>query len=225
MSRYRFPIVDAVSVLPLVPRSAAGSVASARSSISTNSPRYAKRGGFALITSLLILVMLTLLAISMFRGYGLLQKIAGNVREKERAFQAAQNALQYGEWWLGQGSPGLGATCSVTATVTSMATMRACANQLTNVTDPTNWAGSLIYTPPAMIVAAGGGTATDGNANLDINYAAPPRLYIAYLGLSPSGQQALYSVTGGGYGGSNNSVAVVQSVVGIMSKVTPLDNP
>ncbi|MGS0741686.1 pilus assembly PilX family protein [Glaciimonas sp. GG7] len=184
-----------------------------------------KRSGFALVTALLILVMLTLLAISMFRGYGLLEKIAGNVREKERAYESAQNALQYGEWWLGQGTPGIGVTCSTTGTVTSVANMQACSNLLTNQTDPANWVGSLLYTPPAMIVAAGGGTATDGNANLDINYAATPRLYVAYIGLAPSGQQALYTVTAAGFGGSTNSVSVVQSVVAVAAKVTPLDNP
>ena len=214
MSRYRLSVMDAglVPVLPSPTRSSA-------------SPMCAKRGGFALITAMLILVMLSLLAVSMFRGYGLLEKIAGNVREKERAFQSAQNALQYGEWWLGQGSPGLGQTCASTATILTMANMRACSNGVTNSTDPTNWVGGSIYTPPSMVVLAGGGTATDGNANLDINYAASPRLYIAYLGLSPSGQQALYSVTGAGYGGSNNSVSVVQSVVAVTSKVTPLDTP
>jgi len=191
-------------------------------------PPRRKAGGFALLTALLILVMLTLLAVSMFRGYGLQQKIAGNVREKARAFEAAQNALQYGEWWLGQGAPGIGATCTGTVTVSSTTNMRACANPLTNPTDPANWSSALIYTPPAMVVAAAGkvgGTTTDGNSNSNINYSAAPQLNIAYIGLSPSGQQALYAVTGAGYGGSGNTVAVVQSVVAVTANVTSLDNP
>ncbi|MFZ6648996.1 pilus assembly PilX family protein [Undibacterium sp. TJN25] len=184
--------------------------------------------GVALITAMLILVMLTLLAISMFRGYGVQQKIAGNVREKARAFEAAQSALQYGEWWLGQGSPGIGGACSGNVTIISVANMRTCAAVLGNPTDPANWIGALVYTPPAMQIAASGtpgGTATDGNSNADIKYFGSPKLNISYLGLSPSGQQALYSVTGAGYGGSSGTVAVVQSVVAVTANVTPLDNP
>ncbi|HTD02242.1 pilus assembly PilX family protein [Undibacterium sp.] len=189
------------------------------------SPHHRKDRGIALITALLILVMLTLLAVSMFRGYGLQQKIAGNVREKTRAFEAAQSALQYGEWWLGQGAPGIGATCTGTVTVSSTANMRTCANALTTPSDPTSWSSALIYTPPAMQVSSTGGTATDGNSNADINYSAAPQLNISYIGLSPSGQQALYSVTGAGFGGRNNTVAVVQSVVAVTANVTSLDNP
>ena len=59
-----------------------------------------RQNGIALVTCLLILVMLTLLAISMYRGFGLQNKIAANTREKERAFEAAESTLQYGEYWL-----------------------------------------------------------------------------------------------------------------------------
>ena len=36
----------------------------------------------------------------MFRSFGTQEKIAGNLREKERALHAAESAQQYGEWWL-----------------------------------------------------------------------------------------------------------------------------
>ncbi|MQQ99796.1 pilus assembly PilX family protein [Glaciimonas soli] len=176
---------------------------------------YARQQGFVLITAMLLLVMLTLLALSMFRGYGIQQKIAGNSREKERSFEAAQNALQYGEWWLGQSGVILktGVACSNTITVTAPGQMLVCTNALVNPTTPQNWAASLLYTPPAMKVLAGGGTVTDGNGNLDINYSSAPQLYIAYLGKTSDGQSAYYSVTGAGVGGSTNSTSVVQSIV------------
>jgi type IV pilus assembly protein PilX len=188
----------------------------------------ARRGGqhgIALITCLLLLVMLTLLAISMFRGYGLQQKLAGNTREKQRAFEAAESALQYGEYWLPVGVPGTGAPCTTSVAISTDADVRACSNELANPGDPDNWVGAMTYTPDAMKVASGGGVATDGNGNADINYAKIPGLYIAYLGLSPDSTQMLYRVTGAGYGGSSGTTAVVQSVYAVSSSVKSLDDP
>ncbi len=56
--------------------------------------------GVALVTSLLLLLIITIVALSMFRGLGTQERIAGNVREKERALHAAVTAQQYAEWWL-----------------------------------------------------------------------------------------------------------------------------
>jgi len=59
-----------------------------------------RQRGVALVTSLLLLVIITILALSMFRSFGTQEKIAGNLREKERALHAANSAVQYAEWWL-----------------------------------------------------------------------------------------------------------------------------
>lgn len=189
-----------------------------QSSTPSQAPRH--QTGIALLTALLILIMLTLLAVAMFRGFGLEQKIAGNVREKERAFQAAENALQYAEWWLSPGNLNLpqqnsGVVCTGLSNivVSAPADMRVCSDALDTTVDPRNWNGVLVYTPPNMAVLAGGGVATDGNNNADINYSRPPEMHIAYLGLSPSGKEKLYSVTAAGFGGSTTATAVVQSVV------------
>ena len=58
------------------------------------------RTGVALVTSLLLLVIITILALSMFRSFRTQESIAGNLREKERALHAADSAQQYAEWWL-----------------------------------------------------------------------------------------------------------------------------
>ncbi|MGI4848832.1 MAG: pilus assembly PilX family protein [Janthinobacterium lividum] len=185
----------------------------------------ASQHGIALASALMMLVLMTVLALSMFRGFGLQQKIAGNTREKQRAFQAAENALQYGEWWLMQGIVGFGIVCSTPVTINSASDMRACSNPLANASDPATWTAVSSYKPPPMVVAAGGGTATDGSGNKDINYAKVPGLYVAYIGLSPNGQQTLYSVTASGYGGSSNSTAVIQSVFAKAASSTALDTP
>ena len=60
--------------------------------------------GIALVTTLLLLVIITILALSMFRSFGTQEKIAGNIREKDRALHAAETAQQFAEWWLLQGT-------------------------------------------------------------------------------------------------------------------------
>lgn len=56
-----------------------------------------RQRGFALIASLLILVILTLLGVSMFSGVGLQERMAGNLRTKTRALDAANAALASAE--------------------------------------------------------------------------------------------------------------------------------
>ena len=48
-------------------------------------PHRSRQRGMVLITSLLLLVVVTILAIGMFRSIGLQEQIAGNVRDKQRA--------------------------------------------------------------------------------------------------------------------------------------------
>ena len=59
-----------------------------------------KEGGIVLISSLLLLLIVTVMALSMFRSFGVQEKIAGNMREKQRALQVALSTQQYAEWWL-----------------------------------------------------------------------------------------------------------------------------
>lgn len=188
------------------------------------------QSGFALITVLMLLVMLTLLAISMYRGFGLQEKIAGNTREKERAFQGAQNTLQFGETLLMSGAPATGIPCSGNSTVTSKADMRVCNAPLTNPGDPDNWVAASIYQPPSMTVVAPGGPIggliddpTTGQQ--DIKYLKLPKLNMSYMGRSDDAKQALFLVTAAGYGGTDGTRAVVQSVYSISSSITALDQP
>lgn len=186
--------------------------------------RHIRQRGVALISSLLILVIVTLMAVSMYRGFGLQEKIAGNTLEKQRSLQAADSALRYGEWWLNQGNTGSAAACSGSTAVNGnvLANMRVCSNQLSApATLP--WAGATEYTPPSMAVSSGGGIDSDKN---DINYAKIPSLYISYLGLGPDGKSMLYQVTGAGYGGSStDSASVVQSVYAMTFRVVDLSGP
>jgi type IV pilus assembly protein PilX len=184
-----------------------------------------RQRGFALITSLLILVVVTLLAVGMYRNFGLQEKIAGNTLEKQRSFQAAQSALQYGEWWLGQGNGGTGTACTGVLDGNTVASLKVCIDPLANpATLP--WTARLDYTPPGMTVQADGGLNT-GSTGLvgDVNYASRPSLYISYLGLGPDGKSMIYQVTGAGYGGSSTSASVVQSTYAMSFPTTDLGGP
>jgi len=164
-----------------------------------------------LVSTLLLLVVVTLLAVGMFRSFGLVEKIAGNTRDKGRALQAAESAQAYAEWWLSQGNGGPGVACE---TVMTSGLAQVCANPLTSpVTVP--WVNGaapvgVTYTPPNMNVTT---SSSPGS------YYATPMFYITYLGLAPGGTGVVYQIDAVGYGGSPSSVAVVESFYSVSSGV------
>jgi type IV pilus assembly protein PilX len=167
--------------------------------------------GLVLVSALLLLLVVTLLAVGMFRGFGLVEKIGGNTREKGRALQAAESAQQYAEWWLSQGNGGTGVTCN-TKVVASLA--QVCANALASATT-VPWVNGaapvgVTYTPPNMVVTT---TSTAGT------YYSSPMFYITYLGLAPGGTSVVYQIDAVGYGGSPSAVAVVESYYSVSSGV------
>ncbi len=56
--------------------------------------------GIVLVSSLLLLLVVTIMALSIFRSFGIQEKIAGNTREKQRALQGAISAQQFAESWI-----------------------------------------------------------------------------------------------------------------------------
>ncbi|QNK74580.1 pilus assembly protein PilX [Variovorax sp. PAMC28562] len=195
----------------------------------TRQPQHRPRlqRGIALITSLLILVIVALLAVSMYRSFGLQEKIAGNTLEKQRSLQAAESALQYGEWWIARGSGGGGLACSGVFSANDQTAMKICNVPMSIVTSSTlPWAVRGNYQPPSMTVQSGGGlnTGSTGIAN-DINYATMPSVYVSYLGLAPDGKTMLYQVTGAGYGGTTATASVVQSTYAMKFSVTDIGQP
>ncbi|WP_043618797.1 PilX N-terminal domain-containing pilus assembly protein [Chromobacterium violaceum] len=166
--------------------------------------------GFTLIAALMMLIVITIIGIALMRSSGLLGKLAGNTREKGRAFEAAEATLQYAEWWLNQGgNAGGAANCSG-----RQSTLQVCNNALSNPTATTSWGNAgYTYTPPFMTASASGGGQT---------YYQSPQLYIQYLGLNAAGSGAIYQLTAIGYGGNAASVAVLQSTYTLYSGTTNL---
>jgi type IV pilus assembly protein PilX len=193
-------------------------------------PRQSSRStqhGVVLISSLLLLLVVTIMALSMFRSFGIQERIGGNVREKQRALQVANSAQQYGEWWLATQSSaplavsnGIAASADVVCTntlvnVNTGGVPLICNNTLVNLAGVSTalWPSSgtnvgVIYTPPGM------------NLNPALNfYANPPRFYIADVGSLATGRGEVYQVDAYGFGLTNNAIAVVESTVAITCQV------
>jgi type IV pilus assembly protein PilX len=187
----------------------------------------ATQRGVALISALLLLIIITILALSMFRSFPTQQKIAGNVREKERAFHAANSALQFAEWWLMANVATGDIVCTAQAAPPNgnLLEGQICSNalytlpgqpagligSLTNLTNvPWTIGGNLVgtvYTPNGMTVS--------GNAQVTLNdstYASAPVYYITDLGGAGDAQGEAYQIDAYAYGGSTNTVAVVESI-------------
>jgi type IV pilus assembly protein PilX len=176
--------------------------------------------GIALITSLLLLVIITLLALSMFRSLGTQEKITGNLREKDRALHAAESAQEFGEWWLTQGNnAAIGSSpCVAGLWNGTLQQGQICSNTLdlglgitiTNV--PWTIAGpggglvGTTYQPTGMIIGGPLAGPVDNPA-----YFGLPTYYIADLGLAADGQGEAYRIDAFGYGSNQTTVAVVES--------------
>jgi type IV pilus assembly protein PilX len=178
-----------------------------------------RQRGLVLVTTLLLLIVVTLLAIGMFRSFGLDEKIAGNMREKQLALQAAESAEYYAEYWLSSGN----GTSTVTCTNWVWASVgQVCSNNLASVVanvavvpwmSGSNMVG-VKYTPPGMNV-----TQTETNGS----YFATPMFYISYLGATSNANY--YQIDAVGYGGSPNSTAVIESTYMVSTATKDLGGP
>jgi type IV pilus assembly protein PilX len=181
--------------------------------------------GVALISSLLLLMIITIIALSMFRSFATQEHIAGNLREKERALHAATSAQQYGEWWLNQSSnAALGSVACAGGTLSANAGQGQICNQTPQqvgmpflTTFP--WTTQVTYLPPGMSVTAG-----VNGANGDPPYALTPGFYITDLGPAGDGQGEAYQIDAYGTGSTainiaSATVAVVESTYEIQQGV------
>lgn len=172
-----------------------------------------KEGGFVLIASLLMLIVMTLLAVSMYHNFTVQENVASNTKEKGRAFQLAQSTLQYAEYLLLHDSASLPTTVSCAGVLTANApTICSNAYSIPNLTSTgiTTLSSYATYTSmePAITVSA-----TSGNNT----YYANPQYYLQYLGLAPGGIGQVYQITALSYGSTPNAVSVVQSTYQLTS--------
>jgi len=175
--------------------------------------------GMALITALLLLIVVTIMALSMFRSYGIQERIAGNTRDKQRAINAAESAQQYAEFWLTSTAAPVAAVCGVGMVPDSVG--QVCSNGLGNPA-VVPWAGWVGYTQ--FTANGGNGVTNTVNATTPTagSYYQPPGFYITDLGPNAGTPGEVYQIDAYGYGGTANTVAVVESTF-LITNVTAKD--
>lgn len=179
--------------------------------------------GMALVTSLLLLTVVTVLALGMFRSFSVQEQIAGNLREKQRALHAAVTAQQYAEWWLTQGGNAASAVVTCDSVLNAnLSQGQICSNKLATVTSP-----------PLQISGADVGVSINAGNHMTITktsvgrdtYWSVPRFYIADVGLSADAQGEVYQINAVGYGATSAAVAVVESTFVVKAGVVDRGSP
>ncbi len=165
-----------------------------------------KQKGFILVVSLIFMAVMSILAIYMFSGFTTDAVLSANSREKSRALDAAQSAIDNAALWLGTGSNTFNGVSWTTGTACAGASAlpTICSNPLVNPSS-LPWPSYTSFTPTGMTVNSSGGA-----ANI---YASNTQYYIQYLGPAPGGNMAaLYQVTATAQGGNATATSVVQTV-------------
>jgi type IV pilus assembly protein PilX len=181
-----------------------------------------KPRGMALVSSLLLLAVITVLGIAMFRSVGIQEQIAGNQREKQRALHAAISAQQYAEWWLtNAGNAASGSIICSTTLNANLSQGQICTNKLTSVTNP-----------PLQVDGADVGVTYNPGNSMKITtksardtYYAVPRFYIRDAGPSAETAGEVYQIDAVGYGGNPSVVAVVESTFVVKTGVVDRGGP
>jgi len=187
--------------------------------------RIFRERGIALVSSLLLMLIITIIAMSMFRSFGSQEKIAGNLREKDRALHAAESAQQYAEWWLTQPAGSIAASAPVTCAVGPALDANAgqgqiCTNASSlvnlgiNTTQQLPWSVSYVqYSPVGMA------TPLQAGNNNDPAYAWTPGFYIVDLGLAADAAGEAYRIDAFSSGATTGTVAVVESTYEVQQGV------
>ena len=189
-------------------------------------------GGFVLIVSLLLLIVMTLLAVGMYHSFRVQENMAANTKEKARAYQVAESTEQYAEYLLKTDLSLLAqnSNCPTAAAIVNPPTTPAtvCTGGIAVVIQgptangPMSLTNGQVYsgmvTP--LNIQVNGGSSTGGGT-----YYALPQFFIEYLGITPDGLGQIYQITALGYGGNANAVAVVQSTYKLESGIKNLGTP
>ena len=143
--------------------------------------------GSALVVALIFLLLMTLLGISAMQGSSMQERMAGNLRDRNMAFQSAEAALRSGEAWL----------------------MDIANQNLANARNP--------LVAPFVNPATWDGGGADASVGLDAQLAQDPSFIVGPPNLRRIGIQLppdfrrIYPVTARGEGGSDVAVVVLQS--------------
>ncbi len=159
--------------------------------------------GIALIISLVILLVLTILGVQSMSTSVLEERMAGNYRDKKMAFEAAESALKAGEAFLSlQTSPPV-ANSTATNGIYSFGSVNARSYTFWQTIANQNSLTGLAEGPKYVIEERGELAGGGSNASAEIGA----------ISKSSSGDNTIYGyrVTARGVGGSTNAVVLLQS--------------
>lgn len=169
--------------------------------------------GFTLVASLLILLVLTLLGVSSMSTVSMQERMAKNLKEKERASEASEMATRGAERFLTQL---FDIPVPSNTTPTNVWNLDGPTGGVAGFSTDSNWANSIDFTSPPFDTGNLIGT---GSANL---YAARPQSYTEEVLFQPYSLDPedlaqgnglfFYRVTGRGVGGDVTAVSVIQSM-------------
>lgn len=168
---------------------------------------YPRQRGFALIMSMLVLLMLSIVVLNAVRSNVLNERMAGAYMDRTRAFQAAEQAIQQGKAALMSNTAvcfesALGCSFAANGTATAIAS----GTQLPT-TMPESWAGA--GTPVAMTLASSQTGCSSGSfAITRFNHAGLENT----IGGTPDSNCKAYSIMGRGQGTDADAVVIIQVV-------------
>ena len=182
-----------------------------------------RQRGMALITAMLLLIVVTIMALSMFRSYGVEERLAGNTRDKQRAINAAVSAQQYAESWLASGTAPATGVCPVGLVPSAQGEVCSPPAIPTDFSQMSSWTTGVTYTQFTSNAINGVSNVISATGTKDVlsplgvltqsaSYIQAPIFYVTDLGPnagSPAGE--IYQVDAVGFGGTTNTVAVVES--------------
>ena len=158
--------------------------------------------GVALPVVMILMVIMALLSLSGMNDTALQERMAGNLRDREIAFQGAEAALRDGEVWL-QGN-------IATAAANVQMPLRADGGFTWNVTE---WDGSQAGFAPSGTVIGLYTAADIVNFAADpIYYVGPPQLLRSNPGEVPPQFRELFPVYARSVGGTDTAVVILRTI-------------
>jgi len=202
------------------------------------------QGGFVLIASMLMLIVLAFMAIGMYHNFTTQESMSSNIKEKGRTFQMAENTLQFAEYVLLSNGWNTGSTdCSAVTAAPAANGLTICnetSDNAVKVTAPTSTTPWSIGNASAPLAATPYNPTTD-DSSISITstavgqntFSTYPLYYIQELGniqaqtcpsanSNPATEPRVYQVTAIAYGASSSTMAVVQSIYQLSASVCNL---
>ncbi|MCB1858087.1 MAG: pilus assembly protein PilX [Gammaproteobacteria bacterium] len=175
--------------------------------------------GAVLITALMILLLLTIFGVSTMDTNILDEKMAGNMRDRNTAFQAAESALRAGENWLASQTvlPDI-RDIGNAADTSPIWDLNSPDQEFPNMTNNVPWweeRDTAWWTGKAVVIAANQadaawvpGVFAQPGYLIEL---LPPSLGSLEAGQALDGADVFLQITARGVGGSDSSVVVLQS--------------